>query len=71
MAYKNIREVMEAQRDLVTVLGQFDPRLVKMAPAGERSHRGGTLAKPSPRISLFLGGLWSQNLDVRRHMLKM
>ncbi len=36
MAYKNIREVMEAQRDLVTVLGQFDPRLVKMAPAGER-----------------------------------
>ena len=36
MAYKNIREVMEAQRDLDTVLGQFDPKLVKMAPAGER-----------------------------------
>jgi tRNA-splicing ligase RtcB len=36
MAYKNIREVMEAQRDLVTVLGQFDPKLVKMTPAGER-----------------------------------
>ena len=36
MAYKNIREVMAAQSDLVTVLGQFDPRLVKMAPAGER-----------------------------------
>ncbi len=36
MAYKNIREVMAAQRDLVTVLGQFDPKLVKMAPAGER-----------------------------------
>src|SRR5438876_4201357 len=36
MAYKNIREVMEAQRDLVTVLGQFDPKLVKMAPSGER-----------------------------------
>lgn len=36
MAYKNIREVMDAQRDLVTVLGQFDPKLVKMAPAGER-----------------------------------
>jgi tRNA-splicing ligase RtcB len=36
MAYKNIREVMEAQRDLVTVRGQFDPKLVKMAPAGER-----------------------------------
>ena len=35
MAYKNIREVMAAQHDLVTVLGQFDPKLVKMAPAGE------------------------------------
>jgi tRNA-splicing ligase RtcB len=36
MAYKNIREVMAAQNDLVTVLGQFDPKLVKMAPHGER-----------------------------------
>jgi len=36
MAYKNIHEVMAAQRDLVTVLGQFDPKLVKMAPSGER-----------------------------------
>ncbi len=36
MAYKNIRQVMEAQSDLVTVLGQFDPKLVKMAPSGER-----------------------------------
>jgi tRNA-splicing ligase RtcB len=36
MAYKNIRDVMAAQHDLVTVLGQFDPKLVKMAPAGER-----------------------------------
>ncbi len=36
MVYKNIREVMAAQSDLVTVLGQFDPKLVKMAPAGER-----------------------------------
>ena len=36
MAYKNIREVMAAQQDLVTILGQFDPRLVKMAPGGER-----------------------------------
>jgi tRNA-splicing ligase RtcB len=36
MAYKNIREVMAAQRDLVTVLGEFMPRLVKMAPSGER-----------------------------------
>jgi tRNA-splicing ligase RtcB len=36
MAYKNIREVMAAQNDLVTVLGQFDPKLVIMAPSGER-----------------------------------
>ena len=36
MAYKNIREVMAAQSDLVTVLGQFDPKLVKMALSGER-----------------------------------
>ncbi len=36
MAYKSIREVMAAQQDLVTVLGEFMPRLVKMAPAGER-----------------------------------
>jgi tRNA-splicing ligase RtcB len=36
MAYKNILEVMAAQSDLVTTLGQFDPKLVKMAPSGER-----------------------------------
>ena len=36
MAYKNIREVMEAQHDLVKIMGQFDPKLVKMAPSGER-----------------------------------
>jgi len=36
MAYKNIREVMAAQHDLVTVLGEFMPKLVKMAPSGER-----------------------------------
>ena len=36
MAYKNIREVMAAQNDLVTVLGEFMPKLVKMAPSGER-----------------------------------
>ena len=36
MAYKNIRDVMAAQQDLVTVLGQFDPKLVKMAQSGER-----------------------------------
>ena len=36
MVYKNIHEVMAAQTDLVEVLGQFDPRLVKMCPGGER-----------------------------------
>jgi tRNA-splicing ligase RtcB len=36
MVYKNIHEVMAAQQDLVTVLGQFDPKLVKMATHGER-----------------------------------
>src|SRR5437016_3397941 len=37
MAYKDIRKVMAAQSDLVTVLGQFEPKLVKMAPHGERA----------------------------------
>jgi tRNA-splicing ligase RtcB (3'-phosphate/5'-hydroxy nucleic acid ligase) len=36
MVYKNIREVMAAQSDLVKIQGQFDPKLVKMAPHGER-----------------------------------
>ena len=36
MAYKNIDEVMAAQRDLVDIAARFDPRLVKMAPAGEQ-----------------------------------
>ncbi|MDX9971451.1 MAG: RtcB family protein [FCB group bacterium] len=36
MAYKNIEEVMAAQSDLVEPLAKFTPRLVKMAPAGER-----------------------------------
>ena len=37
MVYKNIHEVMAAQHDLVTILGQFDPKLVKMAQQGERA----------------------------------
>ncbi|MAT95832.1 MAG: RNA-splicing ligase RtcB [Anaerolineaceae bacterium] len=36
MAYKDIHEVMAAQADLVEKMAWFDPRLVKMAPAGER-----------------------------------
>jgi tRNA-splicing ligase RtcB (3'-phosphate/5'-hydroxy nucleic acid ligase) len=35
-AYKDIDAVMAAQADLVRVLGKFTPRLVKMAPDGER-----------------------------------
>jgi tRNA-splicing ligase RtcB len=37
MVYKDIHAVMAAQSDLVEVLGQFEPRLVKMAPHGERA----------------------------------
>jgi tRNA-splicing ligase RtcB (3'-phosphate/5'-hydroxy nucleic acid ligase) len=36
MNYKDIHTVMAAQADLVDVIGQFDPRIVKMAPSGER-----------------------------------
>ncbi|MHA3772910.1 RtcB family protein [Verrucomicrobiota bacterium sgz303538] len=35
--YKDIHAVMAAQTDLVDVLGKFEPRLVKMCPAGERA----------------------------------
>ncbi len=34
--YKDIDRVMEAQRDLVEIVAKFEPRLVKMAPEGER-----------------------------------
>ncbi len=30
MAYKNINEVMNAQSDLVDILGTFQPRIVRM-----------------------------------------
>jgi len=36
MAYKDIDAVMAAQADLVEPLARFEPRLVKMAPAGEK-----------------------------------
>jgi tRNA-splicing ligase RtcB len=35
--YKDIHGVMDAQQDLVEVLGQFSPRIVKMSPAGEKA----------------------------------
>jgi tRNA-splicing ligase RtcB len=34
--YKDIHAVMSEQSDLVEVLAQFDPKVVKMAPSGER-----------------------------------
>lgn len=36
MVYKDIDEVMAAQTDLVEPIARFDPRIVKMAPPGER-----------------------------------
>ena len=36
-AYKDIETVMSHQRDLVDVIARFDPKIVKMAPAGERA----------------------------------
>ncbi len=35
--YKDIHSVMAAQQDLVEVLGKFEPRIVKMCPAGEKA----------------------------------
>lgn len=37
MVYKDIHRVMAAQTDLVEVVARFDPKIVKMAPAGERA----------------------------------
>lgn len=34
--YKDIHTVMDEQSDLIAVVARFDPRIVKMAPAGER-----------------------------------
>ncbi len=36
MAYRDIDKVMAAQEDLVEALARFHPRMVKMAPPGER-----------------------------------
>jgi tRNA-splicing ligase RtcB (3'-phosphate/5'-hydroxy nucleic acid ligase) len=35
-AYKDIVQVMAAQRDLVDVVAKFSPRIVKMANEGEQ-----------------------------------
>ncbi|MCB0319584.1 MAG: RtcB family protein [Bdellovibrionales bacterium] len=36
LAYKDIHQVMAAQSELVDILGRFQPKIVKMAPEGER-----------------------------------
>lgn len=36
MGYKDIEKVMAEQSDLVEIVARFDPKLVKMAPEGER-----------------------------------
>lgn len=36
MVFKANHQVMAAQTDLVAVLGQFDPKLVKLDSSGER-----------------------------------
>ncbi|MCA1902670.1 MAG: RtcB family protein, partial [Candidatus Hydrogenedens sp.] len=36
LVYKNIDKVMEEQSDLVVPVAVFYPRIVKMAPAGEK-----------------------------------
>lgn len=33
--YKDIESVMAAQRDLVDIIGRFDPKIVKMSPGGK------------------------------------
>lgn len=35
--YKDMQSVMAAQTDLVEVLGQFQPRIVKMCPDGDKA----------------------------------
>lgn len=37
LVYKDIHRVLSLQRDLVEIVARFDPRLVKMAPEGERA----------------------------------
>ncbi len=39
MAYKDIEEVMDQQKGLVEIIARFDPRLVKMAPAGRKKKK--------------------------------
>lgn len=40
-AYKRIEDVMDQQKDLVEIIGRFDPKLVKMAPPHRHGRKGG------------------------------
>jgi tRNA-splicing ligase RtcB len=48
-AYKDIREVMALQSDLVVAVAEFYPRLVKMDPVGEPHYGGGKKSKKKGR----------------------
>ncbi len=39
LAYKNIEDVMDQQKDLVEIVAKFEPRLVKMAQPGRKKRR--------------------------------
>ncbi|MCP4021703.1 MAG: RtcB family protein [Desulfobacteraceae bacterium] len=39
MAYKDIKVVMNQQKDLVEIVAKFDPKLVKMAPPGRKKRK--------------------------------
>jgi tRNA-splicing ligase RtcB len=39
MAYKNIEQVMNQQKDLVEIVAKFEPMMVKMAPPEKRKHQ--------------------------------
>jgi len=39
MAYKNIEDVMDQQKDLVEIVATFEPKMVKMAPPGRKKRR--------------------------------
>ncbi len=42
LAYKNIVDVMDQQKDLVDIVATFEPRLVKMALPGRKKRKGRT-----------------------------
>lgn len=48
---KNIATVMAARTDPVEVLGRFDPKLVKMGPAGDRVEDSRLRRVAAPRFN--------------------